>query len=147
MNHLSFILKWRSLFGFAFLILFQAACSSQSKSLQTLPKDQIIFGRGGGMSGEVQSHILMDNGQLYATSSLFADTTHLADLAPESTKKLFEQLDSLHLAQLNFQHPGNRYYFIKHQQQKVVWGARDTLPPPIVQRLYDSLQSFVPKQK
>ena len=99
------------------------------------------------MSGEVQSHILANTGQLYTTSSLFTDTVHLTDLTLETTQQLFNQLDSLHLADLDFRHPGNRYYFIRHQQQEVVWGDQDTLPPSTVQQFYDSLQSLVPKQK
>ena len=147
MNHRIVLSHWRSLFSLSFLLFFQVACSSQSKSSLTPEKDQLTFGRGGGMSGEVQSHILVNNGHLYATSSLFTDTVHLTDLASETTNTLFEQADSLQLAELNFQHPGNRYYFIRHQQQEVVWGDRDTPPPLAVQQLYDSLQSIVPKQK
>lgn len=147
MNHYIFISHWRSLLGISFLLFVQIACSSQSKSSSTLEEDQLTFGRGGGISGEVQSHILTNKGQLYATSSLFPDTIYLTDLAAKDTQRIFEQLDSLHLSQLSFQHPGNRYYFIRHQQEEVVWGNPDNLPPPAVQQLYNSLQSFVPKQK
>ena len=129
------------------LLVFQIACSSQPKSSLSSEKDQLIFGRGGGMSGEIKSHILMNNGQLYATSSLYTDTVHIADIELKVIRRIFDQVDSLQFAALDFQHPGNRYYFVRHQQQEIVWGSDDNPPPAAVKQLYDSLQNIVPEQK
>ena len=146
MHHLALSLYRRRLFALC-LLFGQIACSSQPQHSLSRQEESLVFGRGGGVSGEVQSHILTNNGQLYATSSLFTDTVHLTDVEPETARRLFEQVDSLELSKLIFQHPGNRYYFIRYQQQKVVWGDHDNPPPLVIQRLYDSLRNTIPKQK
>ena len=147
MDHLIYLFhlhRYRRL-GCCLLLFFQTACSSQPQNTLTPEKDQLTFGRGGGISGEVQSHILLNSGQLYATSSLFTDTVHLTDLAPDTVRTFFARVDSLP-SELDFQHPGNRYYFIRHQQQEVTWGDPDHPPPLAVQQLYNALQHIVPKQ-
>ena len=128
------------------LTLLLAACSSPPKNSFPLPVDQFSFGHGGGMSGEVKTNILINDGQLHNTSSLFTDTTHLITLASEAVHSLFEQLDSLHIDTIDFKHPGNQFYFIRHHQDEVVWGHQNYPPPVSVQQFYDSLKTIVPKQ-
>ena len=138
---------WYRLFSICWMVLLQTACSPQ-RSSATLPQEvRLTFGRGGGISGEVQSYILLDDGQLYTVSSLFTDTTHLASLELSKTQQLFDQADSLQLVNVDFQHPGNRYHFIRYQQHEITWGDPDVAPPPAIQQFYHSLQSIISKQK
>ncbi len=146
MNYPMFLIRWRSFVSIGGLVFFLGACSSQPKNTFPLSKDQLTFGRGGGISGEVKTHILVNDGQLHATNSMFMDTVHLATLAPEVTRSIFTHLDSLQLDTIDFQHPGNRYYFIRHNQDEVVWGDQNYSPPASVQQFYDTLQRVVPKQ-
>ena len=146
MTHLPFSLfKRRHLF--LYLSLVQIGCSSQPQRAVSSPEERLVFGRGGGISGEVRSYILLGNGQLHETSSLFADTTYLRSLESDATQRLFDQADSLLQADSGFQHPGNRYYFIQHQRREVTWGDPAISPPSAIQRLYDSLQRTISKQK
>ena len=147
MVYSAFFSYWYRLFSVCCLVLFQVACSPQRSSAIAPQETRLTFGRGGGISGEVQSYVLLDNGQLYAVSSLFTDTTLLASLELDKAQQFFDRADSLQLTSVNFQHPGNRYHFIRYQQHEITWGDPAISPPLAIQQFYHSLQSLVPKPK
>jgi hypothetical protein len=122
-----------------------ASCRSQQKSVGTYTSRQLIFGSGGGFSGQVIEYILQENGQLSRSNSLSEENKVLGTLPQKEVQRYFEQAQQLKLSALNFKHPGNMYYFIRLKEgenvQEVVWGDADHQVPTQVQDLYQTLEN------
>ena len=140
MKHL-FIL----LFVFSIAVM---ACSTQEKLAQ-YQGVEITFGSGGGFTGQEVSYKLTSDGKLVKTDKLKKETIELKKLNGGKTLKIFEQITELNIAGLDFNHPGNKYYFIKETQktgeEKVVWGDGQEDPPQAVLDFYKILMSYVNK--
>jgi hydroxymethylpyrimidine pyrophosphatase-like HAD family hydrolase len=108
---------------------------------------QLIFGSGGGFSGQVIEYTLLENGRLMRTNSLTKESTSLKALSKQEAQTYFKQAAKLNLEALEFKHPGNMYYFIRlndgEKQQEVVWGDNSHPAPAQVQGLYQKLEKAV----
>ena len=126
-----------------FLFVILLSCKSQQFTLENLPEKQLVFGKGGGMAGSVDTYILLENGQLFHTNSITKKSEELEEVEVAKTKELFDQLDALQLASIDFNHPGNIYYFIEDVNEdsssKVVWGSNDYEVEPLCKTLYTNL--------
>lgn len=131
------------------VIIIQMSCSSAQVDLHDYVGPQLIFGSGGGVSGGTVSYILLENGQLFKLNSLLKDTVALQKLSKKEAKDLFRELEELHIEQIDFNHPGNLYYFIENKQgnknHRVVWGSNEHPPPSSVKNFYYRLQDIIPK--
>ncbi|WP_273565427.1 hypothetical protein [Maribacter halichondriae] len=113
----------------ALLIFSFLGCKSQHYSFEELPPERIVFGNGGGITGASDTYVLLENGQLFHTNSLTKETIELEKISKKEAKKCFSKIDSLNLSKMEFEHPGNRYYFIEEihgdEKVKVTWGSND----------------------
>lgn len=136
---------------FNILILFAAipfvACKTQGYTPTQLPERQIVFGKGGGVSGEITEYILLENGQVFRSSSFSGKMVELRKIEKKQARQFFEQIAGLQLDKEKFDHPGNMYYFITYKTPdnpgKVVWGNRDNPVRENIQNFYDSLISII----
>lgn len=130
---------------FALSIVF-LGCSSQEKLAKYNDVD-ISFGNGGGYTGQEITYSLTSDGVLKMTDKLKNETVDITTLKANKTLKLFDQLNQLNIAGLDFNQPGNMYYFIKETNksgtQKVVWGDGENKPPQAVIDYYQLLNSYV----
>ena len=101
------------LFTSAIFILILYGCKAQQYSIDDLPEKQLIFGNGGGMSGMVKTYTLLENGQLFHKNSLTEEATELESISKKEAKTCFADLEQLSLSEMNFDHPGNMYYFLE----------------------------------
>jgi len=126
---------------FLFIMLF--SCISHQFTLDNLPEKQLIFGKGGGMTGAADTYILLENGQLFHTNSLTKKSEELKSISKNKSDELFLQLEVLQLAEMDFNHPGNIYYFIENMKtgtsSKVVWGSMEHEVDPLCKTLYNNL--------
>lgn len=110
-----------------FVVLFN--CKSQQYSIDNLPDTRLIIGSGGGMSGEVNTYTVLENGQVFYHNSLTKEHTELESIGKKAAIACFQKMDSLKLSELNFDHPGNLYYFIEEvdgeRRHRVTWGSND----------------------
>lgn len=131
------------------LLALQPRCSPKQAQISTQDSLQLVFGRGGGITGEETGYVLLGNGHLLEVSRLLQDTTELATIDASTTQRMFDALETLDMAQLDFQHPGNLYYFIRQKQvgttMQVVWGDPSYTPPAAVKQFYDTLKNLIPK--
>lgn len=131
------------------VFVIQMSCSSAQVDLHEYAGPQLIFGSGGGVSGGTVSYVLLENGQLFKLNSLLKDTVALQKLSKKEAKDLFRKFEELHIQQIDFNHPGNLYYFIENKQgsekHRVVWGDQEYPPPIHVKNFYQILQGIVPK--
>jgi len=130
-------------FIFSFVIIL-SSCNS-TKNLNSTSEKVIVFGNGGGFTGQVIEYVLDENGTFMRNDKLNSEVTVLTSLKKSEIKKLFKELESIQFDTINFKHPGNTYYFIRNNTSKtsheIVWGEPDNLPPTGILQFYDLLIS------
>ncbi len=112
----------------SFLTVLFFSCKSQY-SIDELPEKLLVFGSGGGMTGGVTTYTLLENGQLFSYNSITKENKERETLPKNMAKIFFEKMQALKLSEMNFNHPGNLYYFIKQvdgeEYYAVTWGSQD----------------------
>ncbi|QHT71160.1 hypothetical protein GXP67_33160 [Rhodocytophaga rosea] len=137
----------RLAFLLSLFIIYLSSCRSHQLTSQADADTgrQVIFGSGGGFSGQVIEYTLLENGQLSRTNSLSKEKIILKALPKKEAQSYFEQAEQLHLGTMNFKHPGNLYYFIRlkkgEKAEEVLWGNTDHPVPAQVRALYESLEN------
>lgn len=121
-------------------------CSSQEK-LAKYKDVEIIFGNGGGYTGQEITYSLSSDGTLKMTDRLKNETVEITKLKANKTLELFEKLSELNIAGLEFNKPGNMYSFIQEtkdgKSQKIVWGDGQEMPPKAILDYYQLLNSYI----
>jgi len=116
------------LFLSLFLVSF-FSCKSQRYTLNDLPDTQLIFGSGGGITGEINTYTLLENGQLFYNNSLSKESKEIESLSKKEAAVCFQKMKGLQLSQMNFNHPGNMYYFLEEvkgdERHSVIWGSNE----------------------
>ena len=139
------------LFLLILLLLVGTSCRVQNQEPNTSRPNQIVFGRGGGFTGQVKTYHLLEDGQFYLTNSLDSDTVFLENVSSIEVEGYFERLLALNLSQRSFSRPGNIYYFIRQRHSKgdakVVWGDESNPTPTDIQDYWDSLMVLVKSTK
>lgn len=136
-----------------------SAVKSPAKSTQTTPDRytgrQILVGSGGGFTGFTTTYYLLENGKLFRRSSRDTTFTFLAQQTTARTKRLFNTLEgTCKIKKTRFDHPGNRYTFVRwrkgKQTYKVAWGIPGHTVPATYPKFVDSFMATIPassKQK
>lgn len=138
----------KSMFLFSgILILSFFGCKSQQYTFEDLPENQLVFGSGGGITGASDNYILLENGQLFHTNSLTKEVKELEPIPKKEAKKCFAKLEELSLSEMDFIHPGNRYYFLEEVKSdsihKVIWGSHDNEISEDCVNFYNELKSHI----
>jgi hypothetical protein len=132
--------------------LFSVHCAAQKKfNFDKMPKNQLVFGAGGGFGGTVSEFCLLEDGQLYEKTAT-TQYQRLKTIDKKLTKSYFARLDSLQLRHVIFNQPGDIYYYItirrdKMDEYKILWGKADRPVRADIQRFYDTLLKLLPKGK
>ena len=109
---------------FTALIALTQACSAQ--------ENYVVFGKGGGFTGEAIAYKLLQNGKVLKGSGLGEiKYTEYSKIKKSKARKIFAEVNAL-LAE-PFSQPGNMYYFITWHQEgnetSYSWGATGFEPP------------------
>jgi len=115
---------------YALLVIFGFSCKTIVYTPKSFEGDKVMFGNGGGFSGAVTTHVLLDNGQIFTNKSLSGDTwEETIRLDRKTTKALIEKAKALELDKLDHNYPGNTYKFIRvygpSKEHYISWGAGD----------------------
>jgi hypothetical protein len=74
--------------------------------------DYLVFGKGGGISGEVTQYRILKNGKVYrGTGRVDILFTQKGKIGKPDVKKICSDLKKF--PDSSFHHPGNMYYFIR----------------------------------
>lgn len=113
------------------------------------PGSSIVFGSGGGFTGGATEYLLLENGQFFKKQNY--DTLYMEAarrLNRDLVKQTFDNYEFLQLAQVQYDKPGNFYYYLEHRtpqqtSQQILWadGAKDV--PPAVRTYYRNLNQLV----
>lgn len=118
------------------------ACSTQSYLPSEFPKNQLIFGSGGGFTGLTNTYILQENGQLFK-QEMDDSYEELTTIPKKDCKILFKEYQNIEGDTLSLNSPGNRYQFLKLKKTDTtyaaVWGDGMVFPPDTVTALFQSL--------
>lgn len=135
---------------FYFTLLFvciNLSCKSQRYTVEDLPEKQLVFGKGGGMTGAVDTYTLLENGQLFHLNSIIKVHNELKGITKKEAKAHFEKIGSLALTEIDFDRPGNIYYFLEEvngeEKNRVTWGSQDHEIPEACQSLYNELKNIL----
>ena len=133
--------------SFILIYCFLIACSTSKYSANELPEKQLTFGKGGGFAGVSDEFILLENGQLFLKSSLTDSIEVLPNIKKKKAKELFEAAAKLSMDTLDFNHPGNMYYFVKYREQEeakngITWGDMNHAPPAAIKEFYQRLMNL-----
>ena len=87
--------------------------------------DYLVFGKGGGISGEVTEYVILHNGKVYKGSgSAEINISYRGKIRKSDTRKLYKEFEDI--ADTSFSHPGNMFYYIKkvgeNTEYKYTWG-------------------------
>ena len=108
---------------------FLFSCKSQTYTLDNLPENLLIFGSGGGITGEVNTYTLLENGQVFYSNSITKESAEMERLTKREAASCFKKMEDLKLSEMSFDHPGNLYYFLEEvrgdEKYRVTWGSND----------------------
>lgn len=135
--------------SFSFLaILLMAQSCSPKYSAHKLSEKQIHWGNGGGFVGKESSHILCDNGQLFS-QDILGNITAAGKTKTKKAKVLFKTIESLGLAKLELNQPGNTYSFLEFKEgdmvSRAVWGDKNSPGSKAVEDLFRQLNELLKK--
>ncbi|MFN0036533.1 MAG: hypothetical protein ACKVUS_15820 [Saprospiraceae bacterium] len=124
------------------------ACKHPKYAAEKLPEKQLRWGNGGGIVGKEKSHILLDNGQIFSRDIL-GNLSEASKAKSKKAKALFKTVETLGLAKMEFDHPGNLYSFLEWQEgdmvSRVVWGDKNFPVGKSVEDLFGELNGLLKK--
>ena len=119
------------------------SCSSQKNLKKNSETKQIVFGNGGGFTGIESKYTLKNNGEFFKTNPLKNEELSLKSISKRSCNTIFDNADALQLHDIDFNHPGNIYYFIEVANStytnRIVWGDINHKVPDNIKAFYDTL--------
>jgi len=136
---------------FVLVLLGLLALSNQCKhpkyTADNLPDEYLRFGNGGGFTGVETTYTLLENGQLFKSTTAAPQVVALKNCLCKTAKQLFETAESLGLEKMDFAHPGNIYSFIEYtddgKTNRVTWGSREHPVDEKIKGLYEQLVQMV----
>jgi hypothetical protein len=103
--------------------------------------EYLVFGKGGGISGEVTQYRILNNGKVYkGTGMVDILYAQKGKIGKSNAKKIYADLK--HIPDTSFHHPGNIYYFIQYpgdtSDVRITWGDPAYPVPETLSELYRS---------
>ncbi|VAW12333.1 hypothetical protein MNBD_BACTEROID03-632 [hydrothermal vent metagenome] len=94
------------------LLLFTIGCKPQQYTTENLPEKQLVFGNGGGITGALDTYILLKNGQFFRKSSLTKEIKELKNIGKKEAEVFFEKMGALELSKIEFDRQRDYTQFI-----------------------------------
>ena len=139
---------WRPLAWLSFVTVVAVACSPASEFPKKEKRDEIHFGQGGGFTGAVTHYILLEDGRLFQKGWKDTTLTYVDTWPGIFTRQMFLNYKSLKLDTLDYNQPGDLYYFLEYHERKnpphrIVWGRPDFHPAPNLVTYYNTLYKSI----
>ncbi len=104
----------------------------------------ITFGSGGGFTGAVTTFSILPDGKVVKTNSMKPNESKVVKtLSAGQLAKVKDDLKNAKVNSLNFNHPGNLYFFVSSGSNKLTWGSNDHQIPSEIQKVYDEMMQLV----
>ena len=106
----------------------------------------ITFGNGGGFTGAVTTHHLLEDGRIFREVNE-NETVEVGKIDGDLAKQQFNNYTLLNFQDVNINDPGNIYYFIKHsdfpEKRSITWGGNNTEVPSAISTFHLNLSKIV----
>jgi hypothetical protein len=125
----------KKIYSLLFLVSFCSILSAQNR--------YITIGNGGGFSGSVTIFKITPDGKVLKGKGLVE--IKYAEYGKLKKRKVSTFIKSIskQTSSLNFNHPGNLYYFLSYsedgKERKVIWGDSSHSVNESIQKLYDDI--------
>jgi len=133
-------------FVFILFIIITSSCASH-RILSQYESTEIVFGDGGGFTGQVNEYTLSTDGTITFAKSIEGDTVVLTTVGKKTAGKIYKMFSESGIDTLDFKHPGNKYYFIKERKDgikhEVIWGDPNYAVPSQIENLYTFLITHI----
>ncbi len=130
---------------FLLIISFFTACKTGKQTAKT-NFSIVQFGSGGGFANNVTTYSVYPDGKIWMKKSFENDSSLVTGLSRRQLKKVFAEVKSAGADTMQYQAPGNLYYFIQtgnlSGKNKIVW-SDDNPPPGKIPELYQVLQKTI----
>ena len=122
-------------------------CKTQDYTPYDYDGEVLIFGKGGGFTGQSIEYSLLSNGQLFMNTHKEGNVTELKRVEKSVAKQIFSNFHSLGFGDLDVNKPGNTYYYLgfRHdgKAHKIQWGAHDYKTPQTLKIYFSNLMAIV----
>ena len=114
--------------------------------------DKLVFGSGGGFTGQYETYTLLDNGVLFVgNGAAGSGLVRAMPLDKTTTTQMFTNFSSLGLDKMIVRDPGNLSYFVERQvgdtKHRLTWGGNQQKVPEVVEKYYLNLYKLARRQK
>jgi hypothetical protein len=110
---------------FLLSLLTFSACKTSYTSPADYPKNQLVFGSGGGFAGTVKTYYLLEDGAVFQAVAEDSTLQKINQVDKSDTKALFAEAEDLSLPTRQLDQPGNMYAFVEWRgpetQNRLVW--------------------------
>jgi len=117
------------------MVVIFSFCKTQEYTPTNFPKQQIIFGSGGGITGAVTEYALLENGALFSKKGIQGEFKTYTKADKAITAQLFKNIEFLELKEVQVNKPGNRYYYISFKDQsgehQITWSNQEAIPDKV----------------
>lgn len=128
------------------LVFFLISCHTTKLDPDSYTDKQIVFGNGGGFAGAYHEYVLQDSGDIFFKEGIKASYTWIKRLKKEEVDQIFSNYQVLELENMEFNKPGNLYYFIGMKKNgdnhKLVW-SDESKPDKNIQLIYRILMHHI----
>jgi hypothetical protein len=133
-----------------FTLLLVGGCSKKV-TMEKIPTTHITFGSGGGFTNLVTEYILLEDGKIVKKAKEAERYDIITRISKDKATQCYSGAKVLHLDSLQFNEPGNMYYFVTikkedNTENRIVWGSTDTPAPIGVKNFHKLLLSLIPKK-
>ena len=135
------------------ILLFLVSCTHKIAT-NKLPTTQILFGNGGGFTGEVHDYALLEDGRIVKIKKDAAEQEVVKKISKEKAASYYATLDSMPSKTWLYNAPGNIYHHITikkdgKKDSKAVWdgGKDDANAPASIVQFYKNLRAELPSKK
>jgi hypothetical protein len=156
-------------FLFVFLIFIVGVSTQCQKKIAAdkIPATRLVFGEGGGFTGEIQEFALLEDGKIVTRDKAkptkpdsgkmaqqpVVEYRILTKIGGDAAKSIFEKAKKLDLSSVKFNEPGNMSKFFNlfdgnaKTNNRIVWGATGKPIRAEIDALHKTLMAFIPQKK
>jgi hypothetical protein len=135
------------LFSTIFFSIGFLQCKTQEFTPYDYKEEILIFGKGGGFTGESIEYSLLSNGQIFKGTNKEGNVIELKKLKKRKVDQIFKNYHLLKFDEMMINRPGNIYYYLELKQgelkHKIQWGAHDFNCPETLNIYFSNLMATV----
>lgn len=133
-----------------FLVIFSAfliECKTQDYTPYDYDGEILVFGKGGGFTGQSIEYSLLSNGQIFSGTQKEGIVDELRRIDKKEVNQIFANYHTFDFNSLDINKPGNTYYYLTFRSEgsdhKIQWGAHDFKTPETLKIYFSNLMAAV----